>query len=780
MTSGVNERNRLALLGWLATVAMSLSFITAVQQSSYVAWGALTSLALVLAGIGLRALRTPTPLVLVAQLVLLAELLLWGFGDDLVAGVIPTRDTWSGIDAVLTEGVRTANDYAAPAPHDPGLLLMLVFFIGVIAVLVDLAIAVDRVPLAGLPLLALYTVPVAALPDGVPLVSFLIGAAAFVGLLTAAERDRLGHWGRLVAHGSVAHSDDAMDTRALRSSGQRIAVLSLATAVVVPIFIPTLSASLFDNGGGIGSGSGSGGNVSFNDPMVSLASALRRDEEVAYLDVTSDIPPSYLRLTVVDQPGPNAWTTGTFDLGDTIPVQSVLPGPTGLSSDVTRTPHSLAVRPTEEFPSNSAWFPVPFNASTVALPSEDWAYFAEDQTVVARNGTAVSRVDEASISYSTIDPTPEQIARAGDADAEIQEQWGGVPDDVPAILTNQARVITTGAANDYERAVLLQSYFRDPENFTYDLDASYGYGYQAMVEFLDKRRGFCQHFSATFAMMARTLGIPSRVVVGFLNPTRSNGDDHVFTSYDLHAWPELYFEGIGWVRFEPTPNVGAALPRWAPDADPSIGPTENPTLPNATTDELPDRPTATDNTTEAAAGADTASGSSGPSAPSPWWLLPPVLVALSLAPALLRRTIRRQRLSRPLDDAAAAEAAWLELTDHMHDLRMPWTGSMTPRARERTIAPSLSDDEARAALRRLAMCVERARYAATPMPDAHPAQDAVMVMDDVSHGVGRRQRLLAWWWPASLMPDLHRAWARLRSGRPPRGEAGPAPESAGP
>jgi hypothetical protein len=759
MTRGLGERNHLALLGLLATVAMSLSFWTAVDDHRYVTFGALVGGAAVLLGMGLRALHVAQPFVVLAQFVLLAQLLLWGFGADLRWGVLPTSRTWSHLNDVLATGIDTANQYAAPAPRDPGLLLMLVFFVALIAILVDLAIAANRVPLAGLPLLALYTVPVAALPEGVPFLGFVAGAAAYIGLLTAAERDRLAHWGRLVAKGSVAHADDQMDTSGLRSSGQRVAVLALSIAVVVPLLVPTLSSSLLDRGRGLGDGSGS---WRFEDPMVSLAAALRRDEEVDLLQVNSDVMPTYLRMTVLDVPGPNEWTTGSFDSSDTIPVNVVLPRPPGVSSAVEETAHTMSIDPTDEFPRDSSWFPVPFNASSIGISSDDWAYFAADQTVVARNSSAATEVEEFGISFGLLDPTSEQLEAALPADPAIVDEYIEVPGTVPEGVINEARVITAGALTDYQRAVMLQAHFRDTDRFTYDVEAGYGYGYQAMVEFLEERRGFCQHFAATMAMMARSLDIPARVVVGFLRPTESVGDDYIFTSHDLHAWPELYFEGVGWVRFEPTPGVGAPLPPWAREANPTLGPSTAPTNPAESTDPFATRLNSTTNSTDAAAG-DQAAGGSGGAAPSPWWLLPPGLLILALLPGLIRRGVRRHRLSRPVDDPTAAEAAWTELRDRMRDLRLPWSGSMTPRAREHAVAPHLAGDpDALAALRRLARSVERSRYAATPMTDVDPAHDAETVMTALVPGVGRLQRIRAFWWPSSLMPDIARGWATVR------------------
>ena len=57
--------------------------------------------------------------------------------------------------------------------------------------------------------------------------------------------------------------------------------------------------------------------------------------------------------------------------------------------------------------------------------------------------------------------------------------------------------------------------------------------------------------------MARAIDIPARVAIGFLKPDRVLPDTYVYSAHDMHAWPELYFHGAGWVRFEPTPSSRA-------------------------------------------------------------------------------------------------------------------------------------------------------------------------------------------------------------------------------
>src|SRR5690606_8316283 len=130
----------------------------------------------------------------------------------------------------------------------------------------------------------------------------------------------------------------------------------------------------------------------------------------------------------------------------------------------------------------------------------------------------------------------------------------------PAIAET-ADEVTAEATNDYDRLIALQAWFRGPE-FAYSLDAPVadgfdGTGADAVAEFLDVREGYCVHFASAFAIMARTLDMPSRIVVGFLPGVNTNetvdGErvGAVSTSM-VHAWPEVHFDGIGWVAFEPT------------------------------------------------------------------------------------------------------------------------------------------------------------------------------------------------------------------------------------
>ncbi len=144
-------------------------------------------------------------------------------------------------------------------------------------------------------------------------------------------------------------------------------------------------------------------------------------------------------------------------------------------------------------------------------------------------------------------------------------------------------------ADNFAKAVVLESFFR--ENFTYSTDVAW-HGGDPLVSFLRERVGYCEQFASAFTVMARTLGIPARVAVGFTSgELQSDGLFHV-TGKNAHAWPEVLLGGRGWVPFEPTPGrsrpavvasdpqVPAATPLLpAPTVPPVAAPTFNITPP---------------------------------------------------------------------------------------------------------------------------------------------------------------------------------------------------------
>jgi transglutaminase-like putative cysteine protease len=128
-----------------------------------------------------------------------------------------------------------------------------------------------------------------------------------------------------------------------------------------------------------------------------------------------------------------------------------------------------------------------------------------------------------------------------------------LPDNLPSVVRSLAEQVTAGAATDYGKMRALQDWF---QTFDYSTEVQAGHSSSAIESFLEIKEGYCEQFSATFAAMARTLDIPSRVAVGYTPGLLGDDGWYSVLGKNSHAWPEIWFEGIGWVAFEPTPSRG--------------------------------------------------------------------------------------------------------------------------------------------------------------------------------------------------------------------------------
>jgi hypothetical protein len=326
------------------------------------------------------------------------------------------------------------------------------------------------------------------------------------------------------------------------------------------------------------------------------------------------------------------------------------------------------------------------------------------------------------------------------------------------------RHVTAGQSSAYGKAVALQEWFTEPGNFTYSLATPLPPGPSGLIDFVTKtRRGFCEQFAFAMAVMARLVGIPSRVVIGYTQGIdRGNGIWQVRTS-DAHAWPELYFKGVGWLRFEPTPSgssgeagqATASAPAYSIPPAGSIVPTPQPT-PSASTPGAV-RPSATPSRGGLGPGLRKpgAGGGTGPKAPAPLpiaLLVLAVLAVAAVAPRAARSLTRRRRWFRAADDAGRAHAAWLELRDDLADHRIPCRASESPRALARRLGRSLGFTAAeREALDRIARAAERARYARTPLASDQLRGDVATVRRGMAKACSLPARCAAIVLPESVL-----------------------------
>ncbi len=141
--------------------------------------------------------------------------------------------------------------------------------------------------------------------------------------------------------------------------------------------------------------------------------------------------------------------------------------------------------------------------------------------------------------------------------ADILERYLSLPGDVPPAVGDLARSIAGNAANPYEAARLVESYLRQNYTFTYDIPTPPA-GRDAVAHFLfESKTGYFDIYASSMAVLLRELGIPTRVAVGFaLDDSTYDPSTKAFSVTEEQAWtwPEVYFPGLGWVEFNPTPS----------------------------------------------------------------------------------------------------------------------------------------------------------------------------------------------------------------------------------
>ena len=207
---------------------------------------------------------------------------------------------------------------------------------------------------------------------------------------------------------------------------------------------------------------------------------------------------------------------------------------------------------------------------------------------------------------------------------------------------------------------------------------------------------------------ARLAGIPSRVSVGFL-PGRQNGDRWEVSIRDMHAWPELYFTGYGWVRFEPTPgSVTGSAPPWTvpnsdgggddPSSDPSSEASSDLPSESATSSGAP----SLDPTTTTGSAGFWTFGRSALAAG-----IGVVSLLILAAPATIRVRRRTARLSPEAPAEEQVESAWAEIRDTVVDYGGQWPAG-SPRAIGREVGAQLDQPES-SEMATVATLVERSR-----------------------------------------------------------------------
>ncbi|ARF80744.1 transglutaminaseTgpA domain-containing protein [Kitasatospora aureofaciens] len=797
----MTTRAKLTVYSALATALASLCMLPLLTTRSWLTHAVLVVGVVSAVGVGMRRSPLYRWSVPVAQLLVLLLLMLIGFaGSGMTAGVLPGADALRVLGRVFSSGVDDIGQYAIPAPPTAGLRLILVSAVGLIAVLVDtIAVTYRRAALAGLPLLALFSIGNGLAGEHGSWVWFCLAAAGYLALLFAEGQDRVSRWGRVFrggARGTVTSSQVSL-------GGQQVGVLALALALLLPVFLPRWDLGLLDSGSGGSSGGGPGGSVATSlDPLVSLESAITKPSNNELLSYTLDsdlAEQTYLRTGSLDQFDGTNWK-----LSSTVvtALPATLPAPEGLHDP--NVPHIEGdFRVSDQL--EKSWLPMPYPAASVKVPErDDWKLDPMTRTVVPANDKPIRGLHY-QVSALDLRPTADELRAAPPAPQDVREHYTALPSDLPSVVADQARAVTANARTDYDRATALVNWFTGPQ-FKYDTSVEGGTGSNAIAVFLRDRRGFCVHFASTMAAMARVLKIPARVAVGFTPGDTKDGRNYSVTGRMYHAWPELYFSGYGWMRFEPTPSRGVPARYTEASSAPTTAPTQQPTVAATSAAAAPAPSSSSDCTAKQRQLGDCGpKGKAVSQAAEESWLLSGqvlgtlgvvlALIALLLIPMFWRTAVRRRRLGgggrrRPGGDGpteltdAQVLAAWDELVDSAWDLGIPPDESRTPRSAARRITETAHlDAEAAAAAGRLALATERVLYAPAGQVTTAPlAADVRTARRALQADAGRRGRIRALllppssaqlWWRISDAVRAARTAVATRTGRAVEAVTGP-------
>jgi transglutaminase-like putative cysteine protease len=500
-------------------------------------------------------------------------------------GIIPTPASISRLWDLLESGLHEAGRYAPPAPMLPSLVLVAAGGIGLMAVLADLiAVRLRSTALAGLPLLVLFTVPITMkAPSGAgTVVVFCLGTAGYLAMLSADGRERIRVWGRLVSLWRSGPQDDGArsparpvrvrhaaepepgpDTRAMAATGRRVGLASMVLALSVPLILPGLHPrNPFSTGPGIGGSGGTAAAVSLPDTLSETLKELQESHPTPVLTYTITTSPAslesndaqYLREVVYDDLTDSGWQNSGYTANTA--QATTLPSPQGLIDPRSWPPVTVTVNVANDSLAGQkglTFLPVPYPPERVVTPPGSW--LADGELLVFSQDDSTPVQTYQATSYQVI-PSAAQLNAAVRPPASLAPDVALPSSYKTRALTQVAEQITRGKTTEYEKVNALATYLSS-NHFAYNATAPSFASAAGLLTFLTTgRAGVCVQYAYAMTVLTRLLGIPARIAGGFTGGSHTTGNHYVVETDDAHAWPEVYFSGYGWLRFEPTPGGG--------------------------------------------------------------------------------------------------------------------------------------------------------------------------------------------------------------------------------
>ncbi len=679
--------------------------------------GALLGAVITWTAVSYRVGRLGTALLNLGGLVLAAFRL--GAADTLVLGFLPSGDTFSTLITELAFATDTIRFGAAPVFPAAGLILILTVIFWLLGALLAWGLLSNHPTLGLLPPLLFYlqVATIDRIPPSIGWTTAFLAVAA-IALLAVALDERSLTAGRLRGRSAPGH---------VPMSTPLFPTIFVSIAVVVAVIGSNAAAGLVPASGflnwraqtGLGGGIFSG--VSFNlFAGITQTDLVSRSEEPVFIATVegADVPDDlYWKLYTLEEFDGENWFPGrlnnrvprdneawedpehqfkgeTAAIIQTITISALrmnalptLHAAAWITSDSALLNQSFRVRADASIPFDlRTWEGLTYQVGS-NVPVPDLGVLASQPGQRDR----LSPIFQEAADRGVFTDQPKTPPAAGLVRPADISEYLDLPGEFDPTLGTKATELTQDGVTAFEKALLLEAWFRDPNEFAYSIDIDPGHSARDLADWIldedspNYRTGYCEQFATAMAAMARSLSIPSRVVLGFTPGERLADGSILVRGKNAHAWVELWMNGQGWVRFDPTPRgdqvnpsanagtvgVGFDARNFIPEPDELTDPTDpgapgQPVNPNGPDFEDVPIPLGPDGLP---------SETSNAIRLSPFQV---VLAALALVTGSipLAKWIRRRRRLKGLKEGDIT-GAWEEIVDRLADLGRPPTPDQT-------------------------------------------------------------------------------------------------------
>lgn len=735
----------------------------------------------------------------IVAFILVAGLLI---APDTLWGLLPTGATFQAFQAELSRAFEIIQHGVEPVRPVPGLVMLLAGLFWILGFLLVAGLLNARPFVAVLTplIIALQFVIIDRKPKGILHLGVFIGVVAFT-LLAVRIDERDQGTGRLAR------------TNALTGPSKRpspaVATLVVLTVAVSLLAVGSVGEAIPQDGvmswrspSGYSDGYSSSGTYNpYTDIRANLIA--QSNNPLFTATITGDVDPTSVRFRMLtldvfdgmrwktdriqafpldEEPWvsePQMYRGPTTSIAAQVRIENLsmpwLPTPVTATAATTLDESDYLALRTRRM-DGSIYFPGDFTREGM-----EYAVTADIPTFSASDYAALARRSDGSLSplFATAEDDGHTVLRSDSPLPAVElddvEFWTRYPDDLGARVVGQARELTRNMDTNFEKALALEAYFRDSGQFVYNTSVPSNFTTDNVEDWLFDdtnefvRNGYCEQFATTMALMARAVGLPSRVVLGFTGGTLVNDDTVLIADKNAHSWVEIWIPTHGWMAFDPTPRSTNATPSldnqfeealgFSPAAYASLIPTGN-LVDTEGGGEAFDNPTLQERIARDPAFAATGAGVTiGGGFSIPDWVVRVLVVVVvlvfiaSVSPAT--KWLRRRRRARRLAEGDIS-AAWEDITDRLTDLGDPFSPTATP------VEAASAYDEA---------FVPLARTYGDSLYGEKPTTAAVIERATAAHEraeqhlttrYSRTQRLLAAYRPTTLMKRLKNLGLRSR------------------